>query len=368
MQHDLPAAETTQAERVTTVLAWPARRNAEHNPYQKLLYDAVEGTGRCRVIEFGGRTALARPAPDILHIHWPDAFLAAGAGWRFWPRWLGLRLYLALMRLRGTKLVWTVHNLRRDGQRNGARMGRWFWPWFLRRLDGVIFMTEASAQRAAGTEPALIATPSTVIPHGHYGPILPPAEPDTPPALPEAVFFGSITRYKNADRLVESFLQLPPGSARLTICGRMSDREPDTRLEALLADLPRDRADELRFDNRFLSDDDLAAAIRAADLAVFPYTDVLNSGAAIFALSAGRPILASDIALFRELQDQVGKDWVMLIDGSLDGLQLQAALSRARQLRSRGAAPDLSAFDWEPIARRMIAFYASLGTPGNGTA
>ena len=101
----------------------------------------------------------------------------------------------------------------------------------------------------------------------------------------------------------------------------------------------------------------IVSEIRAADLVVFPYSDVLNSGAAIFALSAGRPILASDNALFRELQHAVGPDWIQLIEGQLDGEQLSHALKAARALRERGASPDLSQFAWKLIGQQTMQFY-----------
>lgn len=344
------------------ILGWPARKNAAHNPFQKLLYDAVEQETEARVAEFSPRALLARQAPDILHLHWPDVFLAAGTGWRFWMRLALLRGILLLARLRGVKVVWTAHNLQRTDQRNGARMRRVFWPWFTGALDGVIYMTRPSSEEAGRLMPALRAVPSAVIPHGHYGPTMPAVLPE--PAGEDArlslLFFGSITRYKNANRVLKSFLELPPGLARLRICGKMSSRSVDTELLELLAQLPADRADEVHFDDRFLPEAELITEIRNTDLVVFPYSDVLNSGAAIFALSAGRPLLASDNALFRELQGQVGPDWIRLIEGELDGTQLRAALEAARRLRDSGARPDLSAFDWSRIARQTVAFYDSL--------
>lgn len=342
------------------VVAWPARKNARHNPYQKLLYDAVEQVGAGRVQEFCLKTVLAHPRPDVLHIHWPDGFLAAGEGWKFWPRYVVLRSYLVIMRLRGTRLIWTAHNLRRDGQRNSNRLNRLFWPWFLKQLDGVIYMTEASASQARSSEPDLAQTPFSIIPHGHYQPILPPApEERVIRGVPEAVFFGSITCYKNVHRLLECYLALPEDAARLHICGKFSDREPDKQLEQALCDLQPEQAKGVKVDNRFLSDEELAAAIRGADLAVFPYSNVLNSGAAIFALSVGRPILASDNSLFRELQELVGSDWVILIEGDLSPSQLFEGLCRARALLESGVEPDLNALDWKRIGADTLAFYAS---------
>tara|TARA_R110000737_G_scaffold26627_2_gene45386 strand:+ start:9261 stop:10310 length:1050 start_codon:yes stop_codon:yes gene_type:complete len=345
------------------IVAWPARKNADRNPYQKLLYDAVEAESNATVVEFSLRSAFREQAPDILHIHWPDAFLAASQGWKFWPRYAFLRLICLAMRLRGAKLVWTAHNLQRSGQQNGDKMASLFWPWFLRRVDGVIFMTRVSAGDAQTHHPDLVRHPWVVIPHGHYGPVMAaPVQDVLPdPQTPQrALFFGAVTHYKNAHQVLKSFLDLPARTAELKICGEMSGREPDTLLTEGLAALPAERAAEVSFDNRFLPEDELVREIRAADLVVLPYSNVLNSGAAIFALSAGRPILASDNPLFRELQDMVGPEWVTLIPETLDGPTLSKALRAARTLRLSRAQPDLSQLSWDSIGRETAAFYRSL--------
>lgn len=340
------------------VVAWPKRKNLARNPFQALLYDAVEKPGVVSVAEFGARVLISASRPDVIHIHWPDAFLAAGKGWRFGPRLALLRSVFLLARLRRIPIVWTAHNLRRDGQRNSGRMDRLFWPWFLKRIDGVIFMTEASRLFAMESSPSLASTPHAVIPHGHYRPLISDEPLSSSVKTTQGfLFFGSITRYKNAHKLLRSFLDIRQGVARLAIRGKMSRTEPDETLGVLLANLPPERLAEVVYEDRFLEDAELVAAIRDTDLVVFPYSDVLNSGAAIFALSVGRPILASDNALFRELQGQVGPDWVRLIEGDLDAAQLSAALEQARALNASGAAPDLSAFEWDRIAAQTVEFY-----------
>lgn len=349
-----------------TVLAWPARSNADRNPYQRLLYDALEEQNTYEVQEFSPVAPFLNRSYKILHLHWPDAFLAADTNWKFWLRLLYLYLLAYVVKLRGAKLVWTVHNLQRENQRNGQHMARFFWPWFLRRVDGVIYMTQASAEQARESTPELVGTPTAIIPHGHYLPVINPVSDQAPKAsenpneTPSILFFGSITSYKNVWKVLESFLELPPGQARLEICGRMSHREPDTKLQDALNALPTERQGEVTFDDRFLSDEELVERLRQADLVVFPYSGVLNSGAAIFALSANTPLLASDNALFRELRDIVGADWVSLINNPLDGPQLTQALHHARALRSHSETPNLTALDWPKIAQQTAAFYNEL--------
>ncbi|MCF2949889.1 glycosyltransferase [Paraglaciecola aquimarina] len=341
------------------VFAWPKQKNRARNPFQYFLYKAIAKVSTARVTEFSPQNILLAGNPDVIHIHWPDAFLAAGKGFRFWPRYFLLRIVFAMASIKNVPIIWTAHNFRRDGQRNSERLARYFWPWFLKSIDGIIFMTEASKNSALAAESQLQHKAYAVIPHGHYKELTNPVKLSNTLSSeqPEILFFGSITPYKNAYKLLQAFLQLPANKIKLSFKGKMSLTEPDKKLQQLLANLPEDRHQDIQFDNRFLDDDELIAAIQQTDLVVFPYSDVLNSGAALFALSVGRPILASDTPLFRELQQQVGKDWILLINNELDASQLSLAVKHAQSLKNTGATPDLALFEWDLIAQQSIQFY-----------
>lgn len=350
----------------TDVLAWPKEKNAHANPFQKLLYSAVEKNHRFSVIEFTILEIFKGSDQRLLHIHWPDVYLANAKGARFWVKLGLLRCLFIIAGMRNIPVVWTAHNLKRAGQKNQAKMERWFWPWFADRIDAVIYMTTVSKAEAEQAFPNWKTIKSAVIPHGHYRPIIDAlaAELTARPApASDILFFGSITRYKNAYQVLDAFLSMPSEGTRLAIRGKMSKTEPDLKLESMLKSLSPEQAKNVLFEDRFLDDSELVDAISGTDLVVFPYSDVLNSGAAIFALSVGRPILASNNALFRELQAQVGGDWVRLIDAELDAPQLAAALTHAQGLKASGQRPDLSAFDWDVIADKTTAFYTSLLAP-----
>jgi glycosyltransferase involved in cell wall biosynthesis len=349
------------------ILAWPKQKNKARNPFQFLLYKSIEQSTSAKVEEFSPAKILRLFSADILHIHWPDAFLAAGEGIKFWPRYAVLRFICGLAALTGTKVIWTAHNLQRDGQRNASRLKTYFWPWFLKRIDGIIFMTNASKQNAHQRYTFLKNTPFSVIPHGHYCELISQfvnthTENDSKSAI---LFFGSITPYKNAHKLLNAFLDLPPERAQLRIKGKMSLTEPDILLQEKLQSLPPNRIDEVVYEDGFLTDKALVAEIIESDLVVFPYTDVLNSGAAIYALSVGRPVLASDTALFRELQSLVGKDWVYLIEKELNASVLLKAIEKAQVLKQFSSKPDLSKLEWKTIAQQTSEFYQRVLTQDN---
>jgi glycosyltransferase involved in cell wall biosynthesis len=341
------------------VLAWPKQRNRDRNPFQFLLYKSVEDMALAKVEEFSPTQILSLFRAKILHIHWPDAFLAAGKGFKFWPRYILLRFIFCLAKIFETKIIWTAHNLQRNGQRNEESLNKYFWPWFLKRVDGIIFMTIASKQKAFSRYNFLQKKPIAIIPHGHYvDQVAQCSRINTTKSMKSGIlFFGSITRYKNAHKLLDAFLNLPCDSAELRIKGKMSLTEPDTILKEKLEALPLERAKNVIYENAFLTNEALVAEIKASDLVVFPYTDVLNSGAAIYALSVGRPVLASDTSLFNELQSLVGKDWIYLINNELDEIVLFDALTKAKALKALNRTPNLSKLDWSVIAEQTTSFY-----------
>jgi beta-1,4-mannosyltransferase len=333
------------------------------NPYQALLYNALVQIDVGQVYEFTPSKIILTKGNKILHIHWPDVFLATAKGWRFWAKLFSLRVLFVITGFLRIPIVWTAHNIKRTGQHNAALMEKFFWPWFAHKIDGIIYMNKSSKLKAEELFANWSQVPNAVIPHGHYGPIIAANNLMPPSAInkkPNVLFFGSITKYKNANKLLETFLELPLGFATLRIKGKMSNIEPDNELLKILDSLPYDQKENVFFENRFLDDNELIQAIRESDLVVFPYSDVLNSGAAIFALSVGKPILASDTPLFRDLKEQVGDDWVRLISDVLDADMLLRAIKHSIKLRDSTKKPDLSVFDWYLVAQKTKEFYENV--------
>jgi hypothetical protein len=117
---------------------------------------------------------------------------------------------------------------------------------------------------------------------------------------------------------------------------------------------------------RRIGDVDLQTYFRAADLAVFPYKDILNSGSALMALTFDVPLLVPALGSMPELREQVGADWVMTYGGDLSPEVLAAGRSWVAGTARARRAP-LESLDWLPLATRTVEFYrevcAKKGTP-----
>lgn len=345
------------------VMASPARRTAEQNPYTRLLYEQIDGD-EFEVREFT-RHAFLRDRPDIWHLHWPEFHVvrrsAAASLWRL----AAFAALLVLARLRGTKTVWTAHNIT-PHEASHPLVERCLRAMLFRNLSAFVSLTECARAELVRAYPALRRVPSAVVPHGHYRGSYPDevsqgaarAVLGVPGDARLCLCFGQIRAYKNAPHLVRTFLAADaPGSA-LVVAGACTD--PGLRDE-----LGRAAARDARVSiaAEFVRPDRVQVFMRAADLVVLPYTEVLNSGAAILALSFDRPVLAPARGSFAELRELFGPYWIRTFDRELDAATLREAIG---QIRPPSAAErerlerSLASLSWPEVSAKTAALYRSL--------
>lgn len=341
------------------VLALPAFRNRTLNPYTSLLYTAIDRLG-VRVEDAGARTLFgARNA--VLHIHWPEYCFSDRDPVLGIAKALLTMLIVTLLRLRSVRIIWTIHNLQ-GHERWNPRLERHMWRWFVRRIDGYIALTNTGRTAALLRFPELKALQGFVIPHGHYRDAYPvgltPEEArrqlGIPIDAPVIAFVGAIRPYKNLPALLNAFANVPDPHWRLIIGG--APATPELKREIVRLAL---RDQRVLLEPAHLPDERLAAFLSAADLLVFPYAEILNSGSVLLALSFERPVLAPRLGALAELQLLAGEDWVRTYDGELTAEQLVAAMARAGATRATPCRL-LAALDWEQIARDTVHAYAAV--------
>jgi beta-1,4-mannosyltransferase len=348
---------------VVRVLSLPARRNKARNPYNFLLSEALSNQG-CLVADLD-RRGVYLEGWDVFHIHWPQN-VAAGKLVRATRKSLGLLIQLSTQRLRGTRIVWTVHNVRGHSQSN-----RWLervLMWFVTKLvHGVIFLTCSSRTAAIAEFPALVSKPYAIIPHGLYQETSGNTREQAralyglPAEGPVVGFFGGIQPYKGLERLLVALQGTPPAAINLFIVGAFEcDDNYRSRIRSHIAAL-RAGGHIVVFVEDRLGAEDFVDAIRACDLAAMPYRHAWNSGLAILALENNCRILTSDAPAFRELQEELGIHYVIVTEGDLTGeALLEAAMRKPTQSPERWVAFS-AARSWTKIASDTIEFYRVLG-------
>ena len=336
--------------------AEPAFRTRHANPYNALLYTAIAQRG-VTVREFS-RRALRRDRPDIVHLHWPElTFLSSHRAWQSRLRLAVFDVLIRRARRRGTRLLWTVHNDDAHEDRATPALRRALERLLRRHVDGVFILSQA-AERAF-RERYGDAIPVYHTAHGHYRDAYPLTmsradarrELGIAPQLTLLASVGQIRPYKNLPGLIDAMHGVADPLLLVGVAGK-----PDGEAVAEVLRRGADADARVLLELERLDDARMAAWLRAADAVVLPYSRILNSGSAILALSAGRPVIAPAIGAMPELARFAGAEWMYLYDGDLTPERLRAALAWVRET-TRGEGPELGDLDWSGVADATVEGY-----------
>ena len=111
------------------------------NPYTALLSDSISRAGG-KVREFSVRTLLFGQI-DIWHIHWPDRALTADTYFRILLKFVIVCGLITIARIRGIRIVWTVHNIQSHG-RTHPHLERVLMWWLSHNLSGVVTLSPSA--------------------------------------------------------------------------------------------------------------------------------------------------------------------------------------------------------------------------------
>lgn len=346
------------------VLMLPAGQDVQSNPYTHLLVAALR---RCNLVVVSGRRAKdALRKVNLVHVHWPHNYASVRkpiAALVASSMFVALCLY---HRVRGARLIWTVHDLRSLTTRNQS-LEKVLMAAFTRLTSGLIFLNRSSREDLYEERPYMRSLPCTIIPHGVYGDTYPLCESrhdarralDLPPAeTPLMAFTGSIKPYKNLDCLVEAIAALAPQlQITLLVAGRCDPAAYEAEITALIGQ-SQVKGARIVWINERLDDAQLVRVIDAADIVALPYARTWNSGMAVLALERGRRLLCSDSKVFREMADEIGSYWIALAEPDI-----HSAMARL-EIEKGPTEQDLLSLhrfidgrQWPDIGRMTAEFY-----------
>jgi glycosyltransferase involved in cell wall biosynthesis len=303
-------------------------------------------------------------APKVILIHWPDELFTASSKFEHAKVAFKLMMLQAAKHVFGVRLVWVVHEAT---PHDSCHKARWSGKAFLDTLDGVIYLSHASKAAAEAAIPELQRVPVLVTRHGHYRFDMekPPAARRTPGETLNLVYFGQVRPYKNLDGLIRAASGVSPKEIRIKIIGWSKDPAFTSFLGELAATAPTVTLD---IRGELVPQSDLEAAVDASDGVVLPYRNILNSGAALFALSRNRPVMAPRLGTLPELEAEIGHDWVKLYEGA-DILEQDLRAFSAGLRETTAQVADLSHYEWGPIGESIGAIFDQLiKKPGTARA
>lgn len=280
-------------------------------------------------------------------------------------RWVELPLYLAFRAL-GGKLILTAHNALPHETSSLDVLFNSIWYRLISRFHVLTAHTGATLARQFGVRKERI----DVIPHGNYQ-LFKMRSTDEPVTLCRAdfgvsasdvlfLFFGLIRTYKGVDLLVEAFASLDPSlNTKLIIAGD-GDADLVEDLRQLIS--ARKLGSRVLVEHRRIPDAELSSLLRMADVVVFPYRHISQSGALLLAMTYGKAIIASRLPGFSEYLEE-GREAIFFEASNSD--DLFAAMCRLASdsafRESIGAAACWAAYarySWESISERLIEVYS----------
>jgi glycosyltransferase involved in cell wall biosynthesis len=270
---------------------------------------------------------------DVVHVQWmPFDHRQA----------LAMRILRAICDRAGARLVFTVHNVlpHDDGGADPAMVRR-----NLDEAHLVIAQTDGVAQELR----TFIRTrsPIVVIPHGPLfvdRPLPAPSEAAARlgwPSDPTVLFLGLLRPYKGLDLLAEAWPEVLAAApeARLLVVGKVLDPGVRPEIDRLRA-LPR-----VRIVDRYVPIARMLDSYAVADVVVFPYRRISQSGALMTATGVGRPSVVTPLdGLVEQVRGLTSAVVATDVTGAALARALIDALARAPDLL-RAAAEDRAALE-----------------------
>jgi glycosyltransferase involved in cell wall biosynthesis len=171
--------------------------------------------------------------------------------------------------------------------------------------------------------------------------------------------FGYVTPNKGYELALDAVASLPPG-VKLLIAGGARVESERPYQEALWETI-RARGMEGRVAlTGYLEEREIAAVMALTDLVLVPHTAANGSYSVMFGLAYGKPVLASDLACFKEIRQQ--KPCLELFDAGdermlADRAGFLLASSGTRRRLAEAAREYAAEHTWAAVAARTLAVY-----------
>ncbi len=327
------------------------------NPYQSLLASALEPLGVTVAFPKGYRRvlpisrAVLQERAQVLHLHWLSPYLRGRnvVSQLFYAGKLWLDLFL--VRRRGVRIVWTIHN-HVSHEAKFPKIERFIQRCISRLALRIIVHSDSALHRMTGDKMLLGPAPVSVIPHGNYAQAY-SAQVPTLEARRELglatdkilfLYFGFVRPYKNVDGLIAAWRALPELAQRATliIAGDAGDADYHGYISALAQNVP---GLVLRLTR--VPDPQVHLYFSAADVVVLPFTRILTSGSLLLAMTFAKPVIAPGLETV--LENLSGADDLVYNQNDNQGIQKSLLLAASREANLTG------------LRKRMEILCAELG-------
>jgi glycosyltransferase involved in cell wall biosynthesis len=353
-----------------SVLMLPDNRQA--NPYQALLAESLEKQGvkvrfpqgYRRGLPLFREVVLARQQYELVHLHWILPYVKGKKQWIKAFYAIKFLLDIALIKLFGVKVVWTIHN-RVNHESAFPQLEWWVRRNVARLADRIILHNQATLELIA-QEYQFSPQKASVILHGHYRDVYHPsidtflARKELGLPLDGQIFLnlGLLRPYKGIEALLNVWIEHQEkfNGHTLLIAGKASEAYATT----LRQRIKDSGVNGIILIPEFIEDNRIHLFFSAASIVVLPYQNILNSGSLILAMSYGLPIIAPKLG---SIPEYLGFANELLYEpdddfGLLNAMKTSLHIEHHQLTRSVIEACDR--LDWVSVGKDTFKLYSCL--------
>jgi glycosyltransferase involved in cell wall biosynthesis len=310
-----------------------------------------------RIINF-----IIKIKPDIIHI---QSLISARRDW----------IFFVLARLLMVNVIFTAHNvLPHDESEKTVQGMRFAFKSIYAFCKALITHSEENKKELIG-DFNVKASKIFVIPHGNYlfhtdgyaelTKNLAREKLGLSSESKVVLCFGAIREYKGLQYLIPAFKDVVDKleEARLIIVGPSKQQNLIIRYKELIKELDLEQV--IKFIPRYIPLNEIGIYFKASDLVVFPYLHTYGSGALHTAFAFSKPVIVSDIAVFREMVKEGQNGYII---PPQDIQVLAEKITRCLSMRSDKLAKigskslrfAKSKYNWIDIAKSTMHIYQGI--------
>ncbi|WP_223280032.1 glycosyltransferase family 4 protein [Nostoc sp. PA-18-2419] len=303
-----------------------------------------------------------REKADFVHLHWLDPFFTYPNQFNL-LKLLIVVFQLVLLKLFGIKIVWTVHNLKNHESINFIYDR--IYSIVIGELSNAI-ITHCQVAKEQVVKEFYIRNKQKVfvVPHGNYIDFyenkIEKATAREKLGLKDSnlvfLFLGSIRPYKGVFELIDTFNQLDSDTIQLVIAGRVHNDSQEIT-DILRQKIVNDQ--RIKFFPGFVPNDEVQLYMNACDVVIFPYREILTSGAVLLAMSFGKACIAPREGCIGDVLDNAGAFLYEMDDENGLTKAMNSALDKHHELfiMGRHNLQLAEEYNWKHIAKMTADVY-----------
>lgn len=345
------------------------------NPYINLLVNSLKKNG-CEVVNENISNDFAflkiclgkkKERPDLIHLNWIEENAASKSLLSKIKCRLFL-LFFKLYKLRGGKIVWTMHNSKSHNLKGNQEK---FISRFLSFVD-IVMVHCSESINILQQKFNFPAKKTFFVPNGNYCSLMEDFNNHKQNEIHDKInllYFGLISPYKGVFHLINAFSnEYINKNCNLIICGKPNTDELKIEIIKKCESIK-----QITLDLNYVSDEKLAQYLAGCDFVVLPFEkeSMQNSSSAIMAFSCGKPVIIPKFGYINDISD---KPFVITYDyDTYDNhdKELLSVLTKVVNSFSRkkeevnnlgGQAKEfaIKELDWNSIGKKIVSNYKNV--------